>query len=378
MKETIIIRSFGPLKEVEIDGIKPFTFFIGISGSGKSTLLKITAFMRWVYKMMCIRSYLFYSGINTSPFKFNFKYYLKNMGMEGFLHEDTYIEFRRGDFAIVYDRKGGRFSKNYVPREELSLEKVSFISDKRNLIGDLLENNISLKKRAYYANETFEDYLLAVEAIRRFDVPSLGVRLQVKKMGSRKKHVVQPMDGASDYTVNLNESSSGTQATIPLLLIVEYYSKHFDIVDSLNNAVFRYVSKSDRLKDFQASRNVGELPFRRVSLFVEEPEISLFPATQRQLIDVMVADCMRVDEYRMEVMVATHSPYVINHLNVLLRRKGDAPSVSAGDLGVYNVADGRLQDLMSQDLDTQEWVVDTDVLSEPMERIYNEYMELGL
>ena len=39
MKESIIIKNFGPLKEVEIDDIKPLTVFIGKSAGGKSITL---------------------------------------------------------------------------------------------------------------------------------------------------------------------------------------------------------------------------------------------------------------------------------------------------------------------------------------------------
>lgn len=34
-KEYLSIKSFGPIKDVKLDNIKPFTFFIGESGSGK-------------------------------------------------------------------------------------------------------------------------------------------------------------------------------------------------------------------------------------------------------------------------------------------------------------------------------------------------------
>ena len=79
----------------------------------------------------------------------------------------------------------------------------------------------------------------------------------------------------------------------------------------------------------------------------------------------------------MNLMVATHSPYIINHLNVLLRRKEPAPRIAAEDIGAYLVAEGALQNLMARDADTGEWVVDTADLSEPMEDIYNEYQALG-
>ena len=58
MKESIIIKNFGPLKEVEIDDIKPLTVFIGKSAGGKSIIMKVIVLMRYIYKMVNIRSYL--------------------------------------------------------------------------------------------------------------------------------------------------------------------------------------------------------------------------------------------------------------------------------------------------------------------------------
>lgn len=56
MQESIVIKNFGPVKEVEISNIRLFTVFIGESGSGKSTVMKVIALFRWIYKMVNIRS----------------------------------------------------------------------------------------------------------------------------------------------------------------------------------------------------------------------------------------------------------------------------------------------------------------------------------
>ena len=376
MRESVIIRDFGPIRNMVVDDLRPFVFLIGPSGSGKSTFMKTLAFLRWCYKMMCIRSFLYYSGIKKSTFRINFRSHMKIMGMEELLKGNPYIEYHNGDFTIIYDGKL-RFPQKFVKKEELSLEKVAFVSDKRNIIGDILESNVSLRKSAYYMSETFETYKTATSEIKSFVMPGLGVELKIKKTANGVKHKIEPIDGSS-YSINLNESSSGTQSTMPLGIIMEYLSKKFDIVGALNSSMLEYAAKSDSLMDFKAVSNVGNLPNRRVSIFVEEPEISLFPATQRQLLDMMIDSCNKASGYQMWMTVATHSPYLINHLNVLLRRKEDAPHIQARDLCVFNVVGGTLQNLVGVDSETGEPVVDTMDLSEPMEDIYNENAALGL
>ena len=155
----------------------------------------------------------------------DFKKHLKAMGMVQFLKNDTYIEYHNGNFAFLYNKKV-KFPKKYIPNDELSLEKISFISDKRSIIGDILENNAVVKNRAFYITGTFDDYLIAAEAIRHIEMPSLGIQLQLRKTSNGEKHCIEPIAG-NDFSINLNEASSGTQSSIPLTLIVEYFAKKY-------------------------------------------------------------------------------------------------------------------------------------------------------
>lgn len=64
-------------------------------------------------------------------------------------------------------------------------------------------------------------------------------------------------------------------------------------------------------------------------------------------------------------MIATHSPYITNHLNVLLRAGYFArarqvyPYLKEEDIAVYKVEDGTLSSLMATDNDTGECVINT-------------------
>lgn len=380
MKESIYISNYGPIIDAKIDDIKRFTVFIGESGSGKSTIMKVLSLFQWIYKMMCIRSFLYYSGIKKSPFRFTIKSYFQNDGLDDYLQSDTIIIYKNGYCTLEY--KNGKLSgtTSYVPKNELSLEKVSFISDKRNLIPDILENHVSIKKRMFYLSETLDDYLKATEYIKELDIKYLGVKFVLKKTPQGNKHTIQPICETNRYSIKLNEASSGTQTLIPLSLIIEYFSQHYDLVDSMNKAILSYVSKADRLTDFKAVSNIGAFPNKNVHLFVEEPELSLFPSSQRDLLDFMANRCFvdNVKDYHISLMLATHSPYIINHLNVLLRRSGKNHSsyIDGNDLAVYRVYDGKLQNLMMNDDTSGEWIVNTNDLSEVMSDIYNEYVSL--
>ena len=379
--ESIIIRHFGPVQDIVIEDIKPLTILIGESGSGKSTIMKVISLFQWLYKMMCIRSYLKYSGVKKSVFRFQFDSYIKNNGMSGFLYPDTVFVYKNGSTTIEYSGKKLKGTNSYVPRDELSLEKIVYVSDKRNIIPDIYDGNAKIQKRLFYLNDTYDNYLAATDSIKEMEIDYLGVKFQVRKVGNTVRHQIVSSNTDEKYSINLNDASSGTKNVIPLELIVEYFAKYYDLVDSMNHSIFSYVSKADSLKDFKATTNIGEFPVKRVSILLEEPELSLYPDYQLRLMDFLVNRCFvsHSKEYEMSLILATHSPYIVNYLNVLINRpkidEHDAAYIDAGSLAVYRVFEGNVQNLMARD-SSGDSVVNTYDLSEPMKNIMDEYQSL--
>ncbi len=377
------IRNFGPIKHISIDEIKPLTVLIGESGSGKSTIMKVLALTRWIYKMMAIRSYLRYSGVKKTPFRFRIDSLMKTIGLDSYLDAESIVVYKNGDTTITVENKALKGTSIYIPAEQLSLEKIAFIADNRNLVADILENKVSAKKQ-YYLNETYEDYVKATESIRNFAIDYLGVKLEVRKTQQGSRHRIVSTDTGNAFDIKLSEASSGTKNILPLDLIVEYYSREFDIIGSMNQAIFSYVTKADALKDFKAIENIGELNYKRVHLFIEEPELSLFPDSQLRLVDFIIDRTVlnSPKDYEMSLMVATHSPYIINYLNVLLSRNDEEAkcagrtSIPAGKLDVFRIYEGESQSLMVR-TSSGKTRVDTSDLSEAMETIANEYTDLN-
>jgi predicted ATPase len=314
MKESILIRNFGPIKEIEIDNIRPFTVFIGESGSGKSTIMKVLVLFRWLYKMLNIRSYLKYANISQAPFKFDFKSNLNYNGVFDYIRHDSEIIYQKGSTKLHYTSVL-RTSK-LVAENELSLEKMSFISDKRNLIPDIIAGN--KVEMSFFLNETYQDFKEAAGPIKELPIDYLNVKYLSEKTTFGVKYYVVGTD--EGYKIKLEDASSGMQTVIPLSLIVEYFSKNYDFNKRFNAIVFDYLSKSDSLKNFRSEQNIGEIKHRNIHIHIEEPELSLYPESQRSMIDFIVDRCFlqKHDGYNMSVMMATHSPYIVNHLNLLI------------------------------------------------------------
>jgi len=379
MKESIIIRNFGPIKEVEINDIRPLTVFIGESGSGKSTIMKVLVLFRWIYKMVNIRSYLKHANISQSPFTFEFKPYLKNNGIFDYLKDDTEIIYKKGNNVITY--KGALDASITIPDDELSLEKMCFIADKRNLIPDIL----AAKKKdsvpmSFYLEETFNDFGIASEFINELNIGYLGVRYFSKKTNSGVKYYIESIKEDEKYRINLEDSSSGMQTVTPLSLIIEYFSKHYNFKDRFNEIIFKYMSKSDNLKDFRADLNIGDIKYKNIHVHIEEPELSLYPESQRSLINFIVNRCFvdRPTDYNMSLMMATHSPYIINHLNLLImagktNQLEENAQLLLDDVDVFEIVNGYLNSLKRK----EKFIIDTRPLSEPISNIYERYNSLS-
>lgn len=374
MDESLIIRNFGPVREVVLDHIAKVNVFVGESGIGKSTVLKLLSCCQWIYKMSCLRSYFHYSAILRSPFRFRLDHILADCGLTGYLRPDSFIRYTIGSFTIsISDGKLG-FAPKFVAKDELSLEKVAFISDKRVAIPDLAEGNLSIRHGMFYLNDTFSNFKTAIDSIGTAPLPYLGLKVETKRHNGIRKLYVTPIEGnAPSYSIPLAQSSSGVQSAVAVQLIVDYFSKHYNLVKAMNGTVLGYLSANDNLSAFKASTNIGDFPHRRINIFVEEPEANLFPTNQTGMVEYLVAACLHpTSEVEMNLSIATHSPYVLSALNTLMlaekaarinpsethRIMGDSSPIAFGDVHAWAIKDGCSEDIMDYEIEmiSGQWI----------------------
>lgn len=177
-------------------------------------------------------------------------------------------------------------------------------------------------------------------------------------------------------SIQLRNASSGTQTVTPLSLIVEYYAKKFNSQKSMNSSLFSYLQDNDKLDVFNTTKNIGEIAAKNVHLFIEEPELSLYPESQRRLMDFLVNRCFMYEHpYNITLMMATHSPYIVNYLNVLIRRTeaNGLPFINSQDVNVYEIFDGYAAPLKSLN---NRPIIDTRSMSDPIAEMYKEYNTL--
>jgi predicted ATPase len=392
MKESISIKNLGPLKDIYIDDIKPFTVFIGESGSGKSTLMKVVALFRWIYKMHNIESYLKHSQPGTRHYEYEIDDYFNSSGIDQFVKSNTEIEYKSfmpsGEtYRIKYANQSltGISQQELIRVEDISFNKISFISETRNIIPLWATKGASLPNNdlGFYFNEVYRDFNLATENTKELTMDFLALKFSVKKTKEGKEYFVQSNSGPGDtdntndsYQIDFKNSSSGTQTSIPVSLLAQYFSQSFDFTEAFNRSVLQSHLKAGSLIDFKPIKNLDAL-LRTVYIHIEEPELSLYPDAQCELINDVVKKCFLQNEHKVGLILSTHSPYIINHLNLLIKafdtgHKINGANFNYDDLAVFQISDGSLLDLKVQN----HRLIFTDPLSETINAIYDQYNSL--
>lgn len=384
MKESIIIKNFGPLKEVEIDDIKPLTVFIGKSAGGKSIIMKVIVLMRYIYKMVNIRSYLKNAKITRSPFKLRFNSLLHD-GLKGMITAQTEIyytvEINGNKYTLKYTNRGLQSDIN-IPDKDLIFFKEAYVSGMRSLIPIWASKAVSVKGEnlGFFFHETFNDFNDATDVIKEQKLEYLNLKMKVRKSGNRPKLFTIESLQTDAVPIELRYASSGIQTSAPLVAIVHYFAQEFSFKDAFQRSVLNYLYKQDLLTKFTPGINRNKLG-KYVHIHIEEVELSLAPEDQRAFMSNLVEEVFHKNkkDRKLGLMVSTHSPYIVNHLNVLLRAgyfekaRENYPFLEKDDIAVYRVNEGKIISLMATDNDTGEYVINALDMSDTMERIFEEY-----
>lgn len=384
MKESIIIKNFGPLTEVEINDIKPLTVFIGKSAGGKSIIMKVIVLMRYIYKMVNIRSYLKNAKITRSPFKLRFNSLLHD-GLKGMITAQTEIyytvEINGNKYTLKYTNRGLQSDIN-IPDKDLIFFKEAYVSGMRSLIPIWASKAVSVKGEnlGFFFHETFNDFNDATDVIKEQKLEYLNLKMKVRKSGNRPKLFTIESLQNDAVPIELRYASSGIQTSAPLVAIVHYFAQEFSFKDAFQRSVLNYLYKQDLLTKFTPGINQNKLG-KYVHIHIEEVELSLAPEDQRAFMSNLVEEVFHKNkkDRKLGLMVSTHSPYIVNHLNVLLRAgyfekaRENYPFLEKDDIAVYRVNEGKIISLMATDNDTGEYVINALDMSDTMERIFEEY-----
>ena len=329
---------------------------IGPQSSGKSTIAKVISFCLWLEKDVLMRrntDYVSWSFVEKQLLEFH---KLKNYLNEG------YAIFFVGDAIDFCYTKDMCFAKLKDGFERCKIGKVAYIPAERNAV--TLPNIASLKMPEYNTRSFIFDWLEVHQKFQKKNaVDLLKLKLKYYYDESSQKDMIVLEDGKE---IGLEEASSGLQSVVPLYVYVYYlthwiydhqedisfekkdriegalsreyikmFSKQMNVVmdeEFLNQAVkeaklspgFKKIlgtaktlkkAGNDSLDNLletvlELEENISHPHYSNI--IVEEPELNLFPETQKDLIYDLLE---MINSGRDHLLMTTHSPYLLYALN---------------------------------------------------------------
>lgn len=370
--ESIAIRNLGPVKDVVIDNIKPFTVFIGESGSGKSVLLKVLALFRRL-PLRLAKAALLGSAVPNNILLLEM---LAESDLTYFVKNDTILEYTvtcsdntQLLFSFKLDQTGIQPADydftGLIPPRSL------YIPESRAALPMYLTRGVVQRGEdfGHYFHQILNAFLVAIRCKPVTEIPFLGVNFEYDKSGVSPTYNFVGRSSDQPFTIPYTIGSSGMQSVTPLLAIVRHFAhrsaQEVDIVTENDLAL---------VPPFEVPASRTRLDFH-----IEEPELSLFPSAQCDLIDTLVGHCFVENKPQVSTSMATHSPYILNHLNLLIKAHDtnnteftNGARLDFDNIAAYHVADGGVEDLKM----LNHRLVDTNALSDTIDVIYNRYEEL--
>ena len=330
MHERLIVKSFGPVKNLDIT-FKKVTLFIGDQGTGKSCVAKLFSMFKWLEKVLVQKKY------NLNYFEQYKRFSTKLCSyhrIESFIQDNSYLKFESSLYVFVYS--DGSF-KIYDKNEDADLfrtdddnrnvdglSKIMYIPAERSIVS-VAENKTKLLKELPDSSETFSDEFVNAKKYFKsgYELPFEGLRFEYDSLNE-----VGWISG-TDYKVRLINASSGVQSSLPMCMVSEYLSKMIaereevklskEEKDRLEKRV------ADIMQDDAISDSIKDMMIRQLSSanrydcfinIVEEPELNLFPESQMEVLRSLVA--INASSDKNMLVLTSYSPYSLAILNMLV------------------------------------------------------------
>lgn len=402
----LFIRNVGPISEAELE-MNRYNFFIGPQSSGKSTIAKIFSTCSWIEKET-VTTFNEKAVASHDEFVSLLEDFHK---MNTYFEANSEIHFQTD--VIKIDLEKDTFSVQLLDKDSFHGKKICYIPSERNAVTlpelqgfEFGPTNLrSFLFDWFNARENYDE-------IHKTDILDLGVKYYYDPNEKRYKDRIEHKNGKT-YHMPLGSASSGLQSVIPLIVMFQYYTgQYFETynerlsfqTDEKTRKIRRYLTDDIILKrsfpDYDSSNRqyFVELANKRLqennqemlqlykvfyselqrmtmpvitSFIVEEPEQNLFPDTQMELMDTLFALCDGKRKH--ELTVTTHSPYILNQLNLLFRRFDEKDNAQVGvdynDVSVYAVNEGHVSNIKLQNVH----LINPEYLSAPLDKIYNQY-----
>lgn len=285
--EVLLVKDFGNLKRVSLE-LKPLTVLVGEANVGKSSIAKLIAIFR---------SKDFWIELSSSTDKKEtvFKKVLSHYGLENYLSSDTIISYFNNTVseehavAFLYIAKNNICYSNFEEvcariREVKNPSYINIVSVAGVLFNKSIYAPTNRNLASFISSENSNLFpKLLIDYINYFKEAGKEVGIQEIDF----LNLAYKNEYGKDYIITnkgknilLSKASSSAQAIVPLLAILTHYNSMY-----------------------------------MCNFTIEEPEMNLFPSAQKDLVEFF-AD--KVLGCKHNLVITTHSPYILTSLNNLL------------------------------------------------------------
>ena len=324
MNERLVVKSFGPVRDLDIT-FKKVTLFIGDQGTGKSCVAKLFSLFKWLEKVLIQKKYKRNYFEQYNRFLTKLCPYHR---IESFIRPDSYLRFESNLYDFVYSDGFFRIhDKNEDKTSDKNgdgISKIMYIPAERSIVS-VAENKTKLLKELPDSSETFSDEFVNAKKFFKsgYELPFEGLHFEYDSLNE-----VGWISGG-DYKVRLINASSGIQSSLPMCMVSEYLSKMIadreeiklskEEKDRLEKRVAEIMQDdaiSDSIKDMMIRQLSSANRYERFINIVEEPELNLFPKSQMEVLRSLVAGNSSSEQNML--VLTTHSPYSLAILNMLI------------------------------------------------------------
>ena len=330
MDERLIVKSFGPVKDLDIT-FKKVTLFIGDQGTGKSCVAKLFSMFKWLEKVLSQKKYKLNYFEQYNRFSTKLCPYHR---IESFIQPDSYLrfesnlyifEYKSGSFKISDNNEDVSLFRTNDQKEDVDgLAKIMYVPAERSIVS-VAENKTKLLKELPDSSETFSDEFVNAKKYFKsdYELPFEGLHFEYDSLNE-----VGWISG-DDYKVRLINASSGIQSSLPMCMVSEYLSKMIadreevklskEEKDKLEKRVAEIMQDdaiSDSIKDMMIRQLSSANRYDRFINVVEEPELNLFPESLMQVLSSLIA--INASSAQNMLVFTSHSPYSLAILNMLV------------------------------------------------------------
>ena len=325
MNKYLKIQHFGPIDSgyADNDGYLPInkvTILSGPQAVGKSCFAKLYSTFSWLEKALVRGDFTIKYLTQYNRFA---KTYCTYLGIQNYFKEDSFLHYIGSAFEFKYSNKKLEVST----RGESAYERpqISYIPAERNLLS-VIEDAENIKKLPQSLASLLDVYASACRNMNAdLDLPINEAKFHYDSLN--KRSYIQ----TNAYKVKLNEASSGMQSLTPMFIVLDYLSKVVNKTISAQQSAKSLKEEeiiqkriSEILKDDSLDSDVRRLLLKQTAdasnkyllSIVEEPEENLFPTSQRNILNSLLALTFRNNN---ELMITTHSPYILNYLSLAIK-----------------------------------------------------------